>query len=286
MKSCMNYNIYISEKFKRAVTLHIVKNLLPDPPFQVPLLLGIHGPSGYGKTFQCECILRGMGIEEFLISGGQLESGTAGEPAKLVREQYIAASRSIQKGESKVAAVLINDVDTGLGNWGEQVQTTINTQTVYGELMHLVDYPTSVEGRRTERIPIILTGNDFTKLYEPLVRAGRMEAFEWNPTVQEKSEIISGIFPELQPNECLQLVHDFPNCSIAFFSHLRSIILDDLLWEFIQKKGGGLYVIDQLARGYQFPFGKYFPTNMIYQKIYLTGKELLNSGQLVNHLKK
>jgi SpoVK/Ycf46/Vps4 family AAA+-type ATPase len=228
-------NPYISSRFERVIKLHVIKNLVTG--FPVPLILGIHGPSGCGKTYQCEYLLRELGAKSFLISGGQLESGTAGEPAKLIRESYIAASESIQKGDSKVAVILINDVDTGLGNWGGNVQTTINTQTVYGELMHLVDYPTSVEGRLTMRIPIILTGNDFTKLYEPLVRAGRMTAFEWNPNLEEKIEIISGIFPDLEKKQCSQLAQEFQNQSVAFFSHLNSILKDDILWRSIQRIG-------------------------------------------------
>jgi SpoVK/Ycf46/Vps4 family AAA+-type ATPase len=270
-------NPYISSRFERVIKLHVIKNLVTG--FPVPLILGIHGPSGCGKTYQCEYLLRELGAKSFLISGGQLESGTAGEPAKLIRESYIAASESIQKGDSKVAVILINDVDTGLGNWGGNVQTTINTQTVYGELMHLVDYPTSVEGRLTMRIPIILTGNDFTKLYEPLVRAGRMTAFEWNPNLEEKIEIISGIFPDLEKKQCSQLAQEFQNQSVAFFSHLNSILKDDILWRSIQRIGA-CKVIDQIRDGMQPNLNGEFN----YQTLVQTGRDLLHSGKLINHL--
>jgi ATP-dependent 26S proteasome regulatory subunit len=233
----MSSKIYVAERFRRAVVLHIVKNIMTQSSVRVPLILGIHGPSGYGKTYQCEQILSEMNVASFLISGGQLESGTAGEPARLIRENYINAGKTIEKGEAKAAVLLINDVDTGLGDWGDKVQTTINTQTVYGELMHLVDYPTSVEGRTTKRIPIILTGNDFTKLYAPLVRAGRMTSFEWNPTLREKADIIAGIFPELNIQECEKLVAEFSVQPIAFFSHLRSTLMDDILWNSIRDEG-------------------------------------------------
>lgn len=134
-------NIYISERFRQVVVLHILKNLLKRAEVQVPLLLGIHGPSGEGKTFQCEQILKNMGVKRFLISGGQLDNHLSGQASQLVRTTYIRASESIRSGECSMAVVLINDVDTGLGTWGESATYTINQMNVFGELMHLVDYP-------------------------------------------------------------------------------------------------------------------------------------------------
>jgi len=278
---------YIPERFRKVVLRHIIKNLMQNPAYHSSLILGIHGPSGYGKTYQCELILREIQAKAFLISGGQLESHAAGEPAQIVRQAYINASRSIEKGESKVAVVLINDIDTGLGNWGELVQYTINRQTVFGELMHLVDYPTAVEGRATRRIPIIITGNDFTKLYEPLVRAGRMTAFEWNPTTQEKVKILQGIYPELNPYECEQLILELEKeaysvsylSSIAFFSYLRSTLIDDALDRQIEKIGVHR-VMDMILEGRE----PNIPIRINLDKLINAGKVLIHSGKLVNHL--
>ncbi|MEA5470985.1 AAA family ATPase [Spirulina sp. 06S082] len=285
----MNSSIYIPERFKRAIILHIVKNLMESNLYHGSLILGIHGPSGYGKTYQCECVLKELGAELFLISGGQLESGTAGEPAQIVRQAYINASRCIEQGKSKVAVVLINDIDTGLGNWGDKVQYTINRQTVFGELMHIVDYPTMVEGRSTRRIPIIITGNDFTKLYEPLVRPGRMTAFEWDPTNDEKTKILHGIYPELQIHECEKLIDElnkeiscenFNFLSIAFFSYLRSTLIDGLLTKSIEEVGV-TQAIDRIGEGRE----PIIHLTIRLQDIVESGKNLIHSGKLVNHLR-
>lgn len=276
----MKNNIYISDRFKRIISLHVVKNLMTQEELRVPLLLGVHGPSGEGKTYQCEQVLDELGAKAFLISGGQLESRDAGEPAHLVRTAYLNAGECIQKGESKVAVVLINDVDTGLGSWGDMVQYTINRQTVFGELMHLVDYPNSVEGRQTTRIPIIITGNDFTKLYEPLVRAGRMTAFEWRPTFEEKIQIVAYIFPELTSTECAALVKEFESQPVAFFSHLRMTLVDDDLWREIQKIGIRP-LIARITSGYEPSLSPLIR----YDRLLHSGKELTQSGQLINHLR-
>lgn len=63
---------------------------------------------------------------------------------------------------------------------------TVNNQIVVGTLMNLSDNPTRVsigqdwrESDITHRVPVIVTGNDFSKIYAPLIRDGRMEKFYW-----------------------------------------------------------------------------------------------------------
>lgn len=280
----MNKTTYIPERFRRVLELHIVKNLMTNITGRVPLLLGIHGASGDGKTYQCEQIITEIGVKAFLISGGQLESPDSGKPAQLVRDTYLKASDCIEKGKCRAAVVLINDIDTGLGNWGNMVQYTVNTQTVFGELMHLVDYPNLVEGIPTRRIPIIITGNDFTKLYEPLVRAGRMTAFEWKPTLEEKAKIVEGIFSEINPKECEALVKEFQSQPVAFFSHLRASLIDKELWKLIQEAGGTRRAIEIITDRNNAREPVLHQT-IQFEWIVQTGKNLLQSGQLINHLR-
>jgi hypothetical protein len=54
----------------------------------VPLILGIWGGKGQGKTFQCMLAYKKLGINPIVMSAGELESGNAGEPAKLIRQRY------------------------------------------------------------------------------------------------------------------------------------------------------------------------------------------------------
>lgn len=49
------------------------------------------------------------------MSAGELESGNAGEPAKLVRQRYREASDVIKKG--KLCSLFINDLDAGACPW-------------------------------------------------------------------------------------------------------------------------------------------------------------------------
>lgn len=113
------------------------------------------------------------------MSAGELESGNAGEPAKLIRQRYREASDIIKKG--KMCSLFINDLDAGAGRMGESTQYTVNNQMVNATLMNIADNPTNVQlpgvykNEEIPRVPIICTGNDFSTLYAPLIRDGRME---------------------------------------------------------------------------------------------------------------
>ena len=272
--------VYIPERFRKVVTLHIIKNVLKIPNVPTPLILGIHGPSGDGKTFQCEYFLNNLGVKTFLISGGQLESYDAGKPAELIRQTYLQAGKAISDGNELMAALLINDFDTGVGGWGEMVQYTVNRQTVFGELMHLVDYPESVENKPTQRVPIIITGNNFTTLYEPLTRTGRMRTFEWIPTLEEKCQIVSSIYPSLSEQDISILVDHNPNQPVAFFAFLKTTLLDDYLWKEVTRIGER-NIIHQIQSKQEFSYSE-----PIYdlKSLLSEAKRVSKESLLVDHL--
>jgi len=43
-------------------------------------------------------------------------------------------------------------------------------------------------------VPVVCTGNDFSTLYAPLIRDGRMEKFYWAPTREDRIGVAMGIF--------------------------------------------------------------------------------------------
>lgn len=88
---------YIAPLFMDKVVTHIVKNYIAHLlNTKVPLILGIWGGKGQGKSFQTELIFQTMGIEPVIMSAGELESERAGEPGKLIRERYRTASQVVQ----------------------------------------------------------------------------------------------------------------------------------------------------------------------------------------------
>ncbi|MCL2934047.1 MAG: ribulose bisphosphate carboxylase small subunit [Trichodesmium sp. MAG_R03] len=235
---------YISPRFIDKLAVHITKNFLDLPRVRVPLILGIHGRKGEGKTFQCQLVFEKMGIEPVTISGGELESKDAGDPARLLRLRYREASEKI-KVQGRMCALFINDLDAGAGRFDGGTQYTVNTQLVNATLMNIADNPTNVQlpGSYDEtplhRIPIIVTGNDFSTLYAPLIRDGRMEKFYWEPNRADRIGIVGGIFKtdELSSGDIESLVDEFSNQAIDFFSALRSRIYDQQIRDFIHEVG-------------------------------------------------
>ncbi|MBD2042083.1 ribulose bisphosphate carboxylase small subunit [Microcoleus sp. FACHB-672] len=235
---------YISPRFLDKVAVHITKNFLDLPKVRVPLILGIHGRKGEGKTFQCEQIFQRMGIEVIHMSAGELESPDAGDPSRLVRLRYREAAELI-KVRGKMCVLMINDLDAGAGRFDSTTQYTVNTQMVNGTLMNIADNPTNVQlpgsydSTPLHRVPILVTGNDFSTLYEPLIRDGRMEKFYWEPDRDDRVGIVSGIFEqdELSRKDVEKLVDTFPNQAIDFYGALRARLYDEQIREFIYKTG-------------------------------------------------
>jgi ribulose bisphosphate carboxylase small subunit len=235
---------YISPRFLDKVAVHITKNFLDLPGVRVPLILGIHGHKGEGKSFQCELIFQQMGIEAIQMSAGELESPDAGDPARLIRLRYREAAELI-KVRGKMCVLKIDDLDAGAGRFDKGTQYTVNTQLVNGTLMNIADHPTDVQlpgsydATPLHRVPIIVTGNDFSTLYAPLIRDGRMEKFYWEPNREEKIGIVRGIFEpdRLSQKEIEQLVDTFEDRPVDFFSALRSRLYDEQIRQFIDRVG-------------------------------------------------
>jgi pantothenate kinase-related protein Tda10 len=60
-RTAMNY--YIAPAFLDKLAVHITKNYLDLLGVKVPLILGVHGRKGEGKTFQCELVFDRMKVE-------------------------------------------------------------------------------------------------------------------------------------------------------------------------------------------------------------------------------
>ncbi|CAM8970952.1 unnamed protein product [Rhodiola kirilowii] len=234
---------YIAPAFMDKLVVHITKNFMTLPNIKVPLILGVWGGKGQGKSFQCELVFAKMGITPIMMSAGELESGNAGEPAKLIRQRYREAADIIKKG--KMCCLFINDLDAGAGRMGGTTQYTVNNQMVNATLMNIADNPTNVQlpgmynKEENARVPIIVTGNDFSTLYAPLIRDGRMEKFYWAPTRDDRIGVCIGIFrtDNIAKEDIVKIVDTFPGQSIDFFGALRARVYDDAVRQWISGVG-------------------------------------------------
>ncbi|KIY95523.1 Ribulose bisphosphate carboxylase/oxygenaseactivase [Monoraphidium neglectum] len=156
------------------------------------------------------------------MSAGELESGNAGEPAKLIRQRYREASDIIKK-KGQMCALFINDLDAGAGRMGDATQYTVNNQMVNATLMNIADNPTNVQlpgVYKEETIP-------------------RVPKYYWNPTREDRVGVCMGIFHEdnVTRAEVEKLVDAFPGQSIDFFGALRARVYDDKVREFVSNLG-------------------------------------------------
>jgi ribulose bisphosphate carboxylase small subunit len=237
-------SFYISPRFLEKLSIHITKNYLDLPSVKVPLILGVHGRKGEGKTFQCQLAFERMGVLPVYMSAGELESPDAGDPARLIRVRYKEAAEMVRV-RGKMAVLMINDIDAGAGRVDQYTQYTVNTQLVYGTLMNIADDPTNVqlpgsyESEPIQRIPIIVTGNDLSTLYAPLVRDGRMDKFYWEPSREDRIGIVAGIFQvdQVAHRDIEAFVDTFPTQAIDFFGAVRSRLYDEQVGKFIQDVG-------------------------------------------------
>lgn len=234
---------YIAPSFMDKIVVHLAKNFMKLPNIKVPLILGVWGGKGQGKSFQAELIFAKLGISPIMMSAGELESGNAGEPAKLIRQRYREASDIIKKG--KMCCLFINDLDAGAGRMGGTTQYTVNNQMVNATLMNIADSPTNVQlpgiynKEEIPRVPIIVTGNDFSTLYAPLIRDGRMEKFYWAPTRDDRIGVCKGIFrlDNVPEEDVVTIVDSFPGQSIDFFGALRARVYDDEVRKWVAEVG-------------------------------------------------
>ncbi|XP_024524612.1 ribulose bisphosphate carboxylase/oxygenase activase, chloroplastic [Selaginella moellendorffii] len=237
---------YIAPAFLDAVVTHIVKNYVAEQlDTSVPLILGVWGGKGQGKTFQTELIFKAMGVEPVIMSAGEMESERAGEPGRLIRDRYRTAAQVV-KNQGKLSCLMINDIDAGIGRF-ENTQMTVNNQIVVGTLMNLADNPTQVsvgqdwrEGDVIKRVPIIVTGNDFSTLWAPLIRDGRMDKFYWQPSREDLINIVYRMYSKdgLSRVDVETIVDKFPNQALDFYGALKSRACDEELWKWLESNGG------------------------------------------------
>lgn len=218
-------DVVLLPRFFRQVHLHLAANYL-GLSFR-PLILGVFGRTGDGKSVQLMAALQQCHVEILRINAADLESGLAGEPGKLVARTYAAASLAIKKG--RPTALVLDDVDTTVGEW-ELNTGTVNHQQVLAELMHVADRPVDPMHNHPCRVPIFVTGNNLTRLYPPLRRPGRMTVMVWTPTREEAREVAGRMFGELAAADAYdKLVAEFGDEPLAFLADVRRAVMEEQL---------------------------------------------------------
>ena len=281
-------NAVISGRFKNAIQVHIVKNFSIKYSDTAPLILAIQGPPGEGKTFQCQKVFEQLNVKVYSLTPGQFESDSAGKPSEDLKKKYLEASQYFMKKREPVV-LFINDLDLAIGHMTGDVQTTVNTWLLIGDIMGLADSPTLVDEKNTSRVPLVITGNNFTKLHRPLLRPGRTRLFEWVPSDDEKQAVIQNIFPSLSEKDCIHLLselrkrlaleHSDLSLPLSFFSSVKNNLLNSYIEEYIDSKGFGA-AFDLAIEGSHIDL----KIKTDYDVVLETAIQLIESGKAMNYL--
>lgn len=211
----------IDQSFSDTLLTHIIGNY--DNSVQAPLFLAIQGNPGEGKTFQTLNVCKKHHIKICYYSGAELSGNYEKDSIIELSEDYTRACNYYNDGE--YCAIVIDDFHLSPASTKNGVGTTINSQLLTGYLMNLCD---KVKSNQIESIPIILLGNTFKDVYDPLKRDGRMDFFHWEAPYELKKQIVECIFRDyisfFDRFRLENFVDKYKDQPVSFFTEIKNDI--------------------------------------------------------------
>jgi len=225
----------IPPRFKNSVRSYLFQfhARLVEKSFPAPALFVLIGPPGEGKSTMVSDVLSGIGVPVKRLSASALGGMYEGDSTTPIIDAYLALGS--REDLLPAPAIVLDDFDLSAGRVDQRNAGTINQSLLNGLLMNIADKPdqltksyideTGTPRSRTfdvKPVMIILTANDGTQIYPPLLRPGRALVSEWRATPDDMAEMLAGIFPSLSESERRDLVARFPGAAIAFFNQINS----------------------------------------------------------------
>lgn len=213
----------IDSEFRKVVLTHIIANY--NQTLKMPMFLAVHGSPGEGKTFQTLRICQEHGIKICYFSGSELSGNYERDSILDIDDNYKRACNYYYGDEKMPCVIVIDDFHLSPASTKAGVGTTVNSQLLTGFLMNLCD-----KARNTPnyRIPIILLGNTFENVYDPLKRDGRMDFYHWKAPRELKEKIVLNLFSDCLKKSDLKQLQNFIGTyidkPISFFSEIKNDI--------------------------------------------------------------
>lgn len=154
-----------------------------------PLMLAIQGAPGVGRVIELSKSLTALFVESEK-SATKFQGKHEGDGNRLIMAEYQRAIETARDPACASPAILIEDFDRSTAVQKEGVTYTVNSDLLNGFLMNLTDDVAMEFPDDPIRIPIFLTGNDFSLLYGPLKRHGRLDVFTWDPSTDDLTLIL------------------------------------------------------------------------------------------------
>jgi len=240
---------FIPSAFEAAVLKHIIctNTATSVPNAQYPLLLGIQGPYGYGKTYMVKALCKKYNILLTTLSSSDLSGEMEGDSKKNLQKEYEDMCIKIAKGQT-CGALLIDDFHLTIAT-EDSIGKTVNSNLLASYLMNLCDNPDI----SNTRVPIILTGNNYMRIYPALVRDGRMDIFTWVPAHEDIAQMVSQIFyskfNEIEESTILMMLEEFSDMNIAFFEQVAQDLINSNLGQTLNafKENKGKWSLTELS---------------------------------------
>lgn len=153
-----------------------------------PRLLGVQGPAGDGKTEMTTLICSHVGCNTLFAPAAALAGKHEGDACSALLHLLDDAKR-VALTNDRPSVVILDDVDRSVAAACENTGRTINSELLVGALQDIANDQGFIATAPHLRIPVILTGNNFTSLPQTLTRPGRMRLFAWQPSCRDKGDM-------------------------------------------------------------------------------------------------
>ncbi len=227
-------SITVPKRYADRIVGHVVANYLPDNHyFTPPLYLVIKGDPGEGKTLQALAACNQRGIMVKYMSASELSGEMEAASREAIKSLYEQARHLQEQGY--YICILLDDFHLGNSHIHGDSIHTVNAELLVGYMMNLA------ESSNQHRVPILLTGNDFSNTYDALLRDGRADIFEWAPLREEKLMIARSILqPFVSRYEWQQLdgfIEKYAEKNIAFFAQIKCDLRQEIVYKSLEHIG-------------------------------------------------
>lgn len=225
--------IFLDKEFEIKILLHIVTNSLQKN--MSPCFLAIEGKMGEGKTVQTINTCFKHGIHPYYFSSSQLSGNLERDSIKELEATYNYLLEHDK--EDSFSVIIIDDFHLSIASCDENVSKTVNSQILTDYLMSIADKTKATPGKK---IPFILIANTFQQLYSPLTRDGRMKLFKWEPSEEQKKNLICQMYKDILiegvNDEFENFVNENINESLSFFGELKNDIYIDMIEDYLNSE--------------------------------------------------
>lgn len=221
----------IFDGLERVVQRHLFQlRALADTHPAPPRMLVISGKPGTGKTVAATDAALRLNHAVLHLPASALASENEGG-ATAILDAYLNSGVKYSETFKMPVAIIADDLDLGIISAVAETGRTINSNLLVQRLQSFADTD-ECQAYDGSRIPMIVTGNDWSTTRPSLFRDGRATWYEHAPTPDEIADIALHLFkPRTAPERrlILKLARRYRKESVAFWTAVQGSLRNDLI---------------------------------------------------------